>query len=121
MGASVTLVADNAVASLMADKLVTKVIVGSDRNCANGDFANKIGTYQIAVLAREFGIPFYVLTQPSSKIKTGADIPIEIRPEEELLKFQGRAIVKGKVRGFYPGFDVIPHDFVTKAIPINVN
>ena len=58
MGADVTLIADNAVGSVMADKLVNKVIVGSDRSCANGDFANKIGTYQIAVLANEFQIPF---------------------------------------------------------------
>lgn len=121
MGADVTLVADNCVASLMADGLVNKVIVGSDRNCANGDFANKIGTYQIAVLAREFGIPFYVLTQPSNKVQTGKDIPIEIRPEKELLWFGGRRIVSGKVKGLYPGFDVVPHEYITKAIAIDVN
>jgi methylthioribose-1-phosphate isomerase len=87
VGADVTLIADNAVGSVMADELVNKVILGSDRNCANGDFANKIGTYTLAVLAKEFGIPFYALTQPSNKIKSGAEIPIELRPEDELLKF----------------------------------
>ena len=121
MGADVMLVADNCVASLMADGLVNKVIVGSDRNCANGDFANKIGTYQIAVLAREFGIPFYVLTQPSNKVASGKDIPIEIRPEKELLQFGGRRIVSGKVKGLYPGFDVVPHEYITKAIAIDVS
>lgn len=121
MGANVTLVADNAIGSLMADGLVNKVIVGSDRSCANGDFANKIGTYQIAVLAEEFDIPFYVLTQPSNKIKSGKDIPIEIRKAKELLTYLGKKIVTGTVDGFYPGFDVVPNDLITKAIAINVN
>jgi len=61
----VTLVADNTIGSLMAEGLVNKVIIGSDRSAANGDIANKIGSYQIAVLAKEFGIPLIVLTQPS--------------------------------------------------------
>lgn len=120
MGASVTLIADNAVASVMADGLVNKVIVGSDRSCANGDFANKIGTYQIAVLAQEFGIPFYALTQPSARIKEGKDIPIEIRNDKELLNYSGKRIVEGNVRGFYPGFDVVPHEFIKESIAINV-
>lgn len=120
-GAKVTLIADNAVGSVMADDLVNKVIVGSDRSCANGDFANKIGTYQIAVLAKEFKIPFYVLLQPSNKIKQGQDIPIEVRDENELLKFNGRKVFRGDVRGFYPGFDVVPNKYVTEAIAINVN
>ncbi len=120
VGADVTLVADNAVASVMADALVNKVIVGSDRNCANGDFANKIGTYQLAVCAREFHVPFYVLTQPSQSVKTGADIPIEIRDDKELLVFGGKRIVSCAVQGFYPGFDVVPHQYITKAVPIHV-
>ncbi len=119
IGAEVTLIADNAVGSVMADGLINKVIVGSDRSCANGDFANKIGTYQIAVLAREFDIPFYVLTQPSDKIKRGSSIPIEIRDGEEILRYEGRKIVRGNVKAFYPGFDVVPRSFITKAIPIN--
>ena len=121
MDANVTLVADNAIGTLMADGMVNKVIVGSDRSCANGDFANKIGTYQIAVLSEEFGIPFYVLTQPSNKVKKGEDIPIEIRKAKELLTYCGRRIVSGSVDGFYPGFDVVPNRFITKAIAINVN
>ncbi|MBI5149525.1 MAG: S-methyl-5-thioribose-1-phosphate isomerase [Candidatus Omnitrophica bacterium] len=120
MGADVTLIADNAIGSVMADKLVNKVIVGSDRSCANGDFANKIGTYQIAVLASEFQIPFYVLTQPSDKIKTGKDIPVEIRNPQELLTYLNKKVVSGVVSGFYPGFDVVPHELVTEAIALDV-
>lgn len=120
MGAKVTLIADNAIGSIMADGLVNKVIVGSDRSCANGDFANKIGTYQIAVLAQEFGIPFFVLTQPSQKVKTGMDMPIEVRDSKELIYFKGKKILKGNFDGFYPGFDVVGHQFVTGAVAINV-
>ena len=71
VGAQVTLVPDNAVASLMAEKLVNRIVIGSDRSCANGDIANKIGSYQIAVLAKEFNVPLCVLTQPSNTIKKG--------------------------------------------------
>ena len=121
MGAKVTLIADNAVGSLMADGLVNKVIVGSDRSCANGDIANKIGTYQIAVLAEEFGVPFYVLTQPSLTIQTGNDIPIEIRNAKELLVYSGKRIFRGRIYGYYPGFDVVPHQLITDSITININ
>ncbi len=121
MGADVTLVADNAIGTLMLKGLVNKVIVGSDRSCANGDFANKIGTYQIAVLAKELGIPFYVLIQPSEKIKKGKDIPIEIRHERELLNFEGKRILKGRIKGFYPAFDVIPHQLITGVLTLHVN
>ena len=115
----VTLVADNAVGSLMADGLVNKVIIGSDRSAANGDIANKIGSYQIAVLSREFGIPLIVLTQPSQGVASGEDMPIEIRDEDEFLVFNGKRIFGPKVKGFYPGFDVVPHQLITKAIAIN--
>jgi methylthioribose-1-phosphate isomerase len=116
---SVTLVADNAVGSLMADGLVNKVIIGSDRSAANGDIANKIGSYQIAVLAREFGIPLIVLTQPSQGVASGQDMPIEIRDGKEVLFFNGKKIFNSKVKGFYPGFDVVPHQLITKAIAIH--
>jgi len=116
---SVTLVADNAVASLMADGLVNKVIIGSDRSAANGDIANKIGSYQIAVLAKEFGIPLIVLTQPSRGVASGEDMPIELRDPDELLVYAGKKIFGSKVKGFYPGFDVVPHQLITKAIAIN--
>ena len=121
VGARVTLVTDSAVGSLLMDGLIDRVIVGSDRSCANGDIANKIGTYQIAVLAQEFGVPFYVLTQPSNRIKKGGDIPIEVRDANELLRFSGKKIVPGPLRGFYPGFDVVPHHLITETIAIKVN
>ena len=121
MGASVTLVADNAVGSLLMDGLIDRVIIGSDRSCANGDIANKIGSYQIAVLAKEFGIPLYALTQPSNKIKTGEEIPIELRDPQELLVFADKKTVAGNVNGFYPGFDVVPQGLIKKSIAINVN
>jgi len=120
MGADVTLIADNAVGSVLADRLISKVIVGSDRSCANNDFANKIGTYQIAVVAKKFNTPVYVLVQPSNRIRTGKDIPIEIRKAEELLKFNGKKVFRGKVEGFYPGFDVVPAELVKQFIAIKV-
>jgi methylthioribose-1-phosphate isomerase len=117
--APVTLVADNAVGSLMADRLVNKVIIGSDRSAANGDIANKVGSYQIALLAREFSIPLIVLTQPSKGVARGEDIPIELRDADELLTFNGKKIFGPKAKGFYPGFDVVPHQLITKAIAIH--
>ncbi len=120
-GADVTLIADNAIGHLLSNRLVDLVITGSDRSCANGDIANKIGSYQIAVLAKEFGVPYFALTQPSNKIPTGGDIPIEIRGEDELLNFEGKRFVPAGVKGFYPGFDVVPHELIRKPITINVN
>ena len=117
-GFDVTLIPDNAVAKLMIDKKVNCVIVGSDRSAKNGDFANKIGTYQIALLAKHFKIPFYVLAQPSQKLKSGRDIPIEIRKEEEILTFSGHNMAPVGVHAYYPGFDVVPHNLVTKYIRI---
>lgn len=117
--AQVTLVADNAVGSLMAEGRVNKVIIGSDRSAANGDVANKIGSYQIALLAKEFDIPLIVLTQPSKGVASGKDMPIELRNEEEILAFNGKRVFGPKVKAFYPGFDVVPQGLITKAIPIN--
>ncbi len=115
----VTVVPDNAVASLMAEGMVNKVVIGSDRSAANGDIANKIGSYQIAVLAKEFGLPLIVLTQPSTKVKKGTDMPIELRDAAELLVVNGKRFVPKGVDGFYPGFDVVPHELITKEISIN--
>jgi methylthioribose-1-phosphate isomerase len=95
------------------------VIIGSDRSAANGDIANKIGSYQIAILAKEFDIPFIVLTQPSKGVATGEDMPIELRNADELLVFEGKKVFGPKAKGFYPGFDVVPHQLITKAIAIN--
>jgi methylthioribose-1-phosphate isomerase len=119
-GFDVTLVADNAVASLMCEGKINLVIVGSDRSAKNGDFANKIGTYQIALLARHFRIPFYVLAQPSKQLKSGRDIPIEVRCEDEILVFEGRRLAHKKVRAYYPGFDVVDNRLVTEHIAIHM-
>lgn len=118
-GFDVTLIPDNAVARLMSEGRVDCVIVGSDRSAANGDFANKIGTYQIALLAKHFKIPFYVLSQPSRKLATGRDIPIEERDEQELLFFGGRRLASAGARAYYPGFDVVEASFVTKHIAVH--
>jgi methylthioribose-1-phosphate isomerase len=115
----VTLVADNAVGSLMADGMVNKVIIGSDRSAANGDIANKIGSYQIAVLAKEFDIPLIALTQPSNKIPTGKSIPIEQRSGHEVVNFERKRLFPAGAEGYYPGFDVVPHELIKKAIAIN--
>lgn len=118
-GFDVTLVCDNAVGKLLSDGDIDCVIVGSDRSAENGDFANKIGTYQIALLAKYFKVPFYVLTQPSKKLKSGVDIPIEIRDDDEVLTFKGRRLAPEKARAYYPGFDVVPAGLVTKHISIH--
>ena len=115
----VTLVPDNAVAKLMADGRIDCVLVGSDRSARNGDFANKIGTYQIALLAKHFNIPFYVLVQPSQRLESGRDIPIEIRNDAEILSFNGRWLGDRRLKAYYPGFDVVPHELVTKHIAIH--
>ena len=109
----------------MAEGRVNKIIIGSDRCAANGDVANKIGSYQIAVLAKEFGVPLIVLTQPLNvgahcrAPATGKDIPIELRDADEILTFNGKSVFGAGVKGFYPAFDVVPQPFITKAIPIH--
>ncbi|MCX5709880.1 MAG: hypothetical protein NT088_04040 [Candidatus Omnitrophica bacterium] len=104
----------------MAEGKISKVIVGADHLALNGDIANKIGTYQIALLAKYFKIPFYVLCPPPSKVKSGDDIKIEIRPEKELLEFQGKRLAPIGVKGYYPAFDVTPNALITKHIYLEV-
>ncbi|MEI7998997.1 MAG: S-methyl-5-thioribose-1-phosphate isomerase, partial [Candidatus Omnitrophota bacterium] len=118
-GISVTLVADNSIASLMSEGMVNKVIIGSDRSAANGDIANKVGSYQIAVLAKEFGIPLFALTQPSNKVATGKDMPIEQRSGQEVLLYERKRLFPSGVEAYYPGFDVVPHELIKKAITIH--
>lgn len=117
-GFDVTVIADNTVAKVMQEGKVNKVIVGADCLAQNGDFANKIGTFNIAILAKKFNIPFYVLVPPASNYKTGKDIPIEIRPEKELLEYKGVRIAPKGVKGYYPGFDVTPNELITKHISL---
>lgn len=119
-GFPVTLMTDGMVASIMAQGKITKVIVGADQLAQNGDIANKIGTYQIALVAKHFKIPFYVLCPPASKAKSGEDIPIEIRPEKELLEYQGIRLAPYGVKGHYPAFDITPKRLITRHFNLNL-
>ena len=117
-GFDVTIIADNTVAKVMQEGRINKVIVGADCLAQNGDFANKIGTFNIAILAKKFKIPFYALVPPASKYKIGKDIPIEIRKDKELLEYKGMRFAPKGAKGYYPGFDVTPKELVTKHISL---
>jgi methylthioribose-1-phosphate isomerase len=117
----VTIIPDSAVAQILAEGLVNKVITGADQLARNGDIANKIGTYQIALLARNFKIPFYVLAPPPSNAKTGKDIAIEIRPDNELLTIAGQRIAPKEVKGYYPAFDITPVALITRHIYLRIS
>ena len=118
-GMDVTLITDNMAAHIMGQGLIDLVIVGTDRVAANGDVANKIGTFSVAILAKYFDIPFYVAC-PSSTIDmltaTGADIVIEERPAEEVLHFGARQTGPSSVAVRNPAFDVTPHHLVTAIL-----
>ncbi|HUY18655.1 MAG TPA: S-methyl-5-thioribose-1-phosphate isomerase [Candidatus Binataceae bacterium] len=115
----VTVIADNMAASVLRAGGVSCVIVGTDRTAANGDVANKIGTYPLAVMARRHGVPFYVAAPLSSidlGCRSGEDIPIEQRSGLELTEFAGRQIAPRGVSTFNPAFDVTPAELVTAII-----
>jgi len=114
-----TLITDNMAGFLMHVGKINRVIVGADRIALNGDVANKIGTYSLAVLAKENGIPFYVAAPLSTidmSIKDGTEIPIEERSEEEVLYFRGARIAAAGIKACNPAFDVTPHRYVTAII-----
>ncbi|BBB93066.1 MAG TPA: S-methyl-5-thioribose-1-phosphate isomerase [Methylomusa anaerophila] len=118
-GIPVTLITDNTAGWVMKNKMVQSVIVGADRIARNGDVANKIGTYSVAVLAREHGIPFYVAAPVSTfdfSIKTGNDIPIEERCANEVKSFGGCCIAPEGISVFNPAFDVTLNSLVTAII-----
>jgi methylthioribose-1-phosphate isomerase len=115
----VTLLIDSAAATLMAQGRIQAVIVGADRIAANGDVANKIGTYGLAVLAREHGIPFYVVAPTSSldpDVPDGRSIPIEMRDPAEVTHLGGQRVAAPGVQVFNPAFDVTPADRVTAIV-----
>ncbi|NIO11855.1 MAG: hypothetical protein GTO40_29045, partial [Deltaproteobacteria bacterium] len=91
-------------------------LVGSDRSARNGDIVNKVGTYPLALMAKEYGIPFYALVQDPGNLPTGRHVPIEERPVAELIQFQGRSIAPEGIRGRYPAFDVTPAELLTRMI-----
>lgn len=118
-GIPATLITDNMAGHFMAHGDVDIVLVGADRIAANGDVANKIGTYSLAVLAKENGIPFYSVAPTSTvdlSIASGADIPIEERDPREVTHVQGMLIAAEGVQAAHPAFDVTPHRYVTGIV-----
>ncbi len=118
-GIPVTVIADNMAATVLSRGGVSCVIVGTDRTAANGDVANKIGTYPLAVMARRHGVPFYVAAPLSSidlNCRSGADIPIEERAQSEITEFAGKRVAPSGVGAFNPAFDVTPAELVTAII-----
>lgn len=118
-GVDVTLICDNMSGHVMRDKGVSCIIVGADRITAHGDVANKIGTYNLAVLAKEHGIPFYVAAPFSTfdlQLKSGKDIPIEERHPEEVEEGFGKRTAPQGVKVYNPAFDVTPAELVTAII-----
>ncbi|MCL1828764.1 MAG: S-methyl-5-thioribose-1-phosphate isomerase [Oscillospiraceae bacterium] len=119
-GVDVTLICDNMAASVMKSGLIGACFVGCDRVAANGDTANKIGTLGVAVLAKHFGVPFYVLG-PTSTVdlnsKTGGDIKIELRdPDEIKNKFYTKPMAPAGVKCYNPAFDVTDNALITAIV-----
>lgn len=118
-GIQTTLIADNMAGAMMRQGKIKAVVVGADRIAANGDVANKIGTYTVAVLAKEHGIPFYVAAPFSTvdlKTPTGEQIPIEQRSPKEVTHHAGKQIAPEGVLVENPAFDVTPSKYVTAII-----
>lgn len=118
-GIPLTLITDNMAAYVMAQGLVDLVVVGADRVTANGDVANKIGTYGVAILAKEHGIPFYVAAPWSTvdlSLLSGEAIPIEQRSPEEVTHVFGQRVAPEGVEVLNPAFDVTPHRYLTGLI-----
>jgi methylthioribose-1-phosphate isomerase len=118
-GIPTTVISDNMAGAMMKQGKIAAIVVGADRVAANGDVANKIGTYTVAVLAKEHGIPFYVAA-PFSTIDLatpdGSGIPIEQRNPAEVTHIAGRQMVPEGVRVENPAFDVTPAKYVTAII-----
>ncbi len=121
-GIPLTLITDNMAAHFMRHGGIKAVFVGSDRIAANGDVANKIGTYSVAVLARAHDIPFYVVAPRSTidlSLPCGERIPIEQRNPDEVTSVRGVSVAPAGVRVANPAFDVTPHAYVTAIITEN--
>jgi methylthioribose-1-phosphate isomerase len=118
-GIPVTLICDNMAASVMAKGKIDAVIVGADRITRNGDTANKIGTYGVALLAKAHNIPFYVAAPFSTfdlAMESGEQIPIEEREAEEITCGFGKQTAPTGVKVFNPAFDVTPNSLITAFI-----
>ncbi|MGB8261521.1 MAG: S-methyl-5-thioribose-1-phosphate isomerase, partial [Terracidiphilus sp.] len=118
-GIDTTVICDNMAAHLMKQGLIQAVVVGADRIAANGDAANKIGTYNVAILAREHGIPFYVAAPWSTvdmATATGDQIPIEERPQVEVTHHGGKQLTPNGVQVRNPAFDVTPAKYIAGIV-----
>ena len=121
-GIPVTLLTDNMAGHLMQRGRVQAIVVGADRIAANGDVANKIGTYSLAVLAKENGVPFYVAAPTSTvdlSLASGNEIPIEERSPDEVTQIRGHQIAPLETEVCNPAFDVTPSRFVTAIVTEN--
>ncbi len=118
IGAPVTVITDNMPGFCFSRGMITVYVTAADRIALDGSIANKVGTYQNAVLARRHGVPFYVLGYdgPDQNTPTGADIPIEERNGDEVLMMNGVRMAPEGVRGYYPAFDVTPPDLISSIV-----
>ena len=122
LGIPATLIVDSAAGLLMQRGEISCVITGADRIAANGDTANKIGTYALAVLARENGIPFYIAAPTSTvdlSLESGEEIQIEERPGVEVTQIQGVSTAPSGVDALNPAFDVTPHRYISAIVTEN--
>ena len=118
-GIPVTVITDNMAGYCFSKKMIDSVLVGADRIAANGDVANKIGTYSIAVLAKEHRVPFYVVAPTSTidlSVRSGREIPIEQRDANEVIFIGGKRMVPKDVRVLNPAFDITPARLVTAIV-----
>ncbi len=118
----VTVITDNMAGYLMSQKMIDLIVVGADRISANGDVANKIGTYSLAVLAEKHKIPFYVAAPISTvdfELDNGSLIPIEIREDSEVTGFFGTRVTPEGVKVYNPAFDITPSSLVSAIITEN--
>lgn len=114
-----TLICDNMAAILMNQGKIDKIITGADRIASNGDAANKIGTYSLAVLAKHHKIPFYIVAPSSSfdlKLKNGKNIPIETRSGNEVVIINNKPIAPKGIKIYNPAFDVTPHNLIRAIV-----
>lgn len=115
----VTLISDNMAGYMMSKGMIDFIVVGADRITANGDVANKIGTYSVAVLAKENNVPFYVAAPVSTidmSLATGDEIPIEERSHEEVTHVFGQQVAPKGIKVFNPSFDVTPNHLIKGII-----
>lgn len=115
----VTLICDNTAAFVMQQKKIDCAIVGADRIAANGDTANKIGTYNVAVLCEKHGVPFYVAAPYSTidfNLRNGSQIPIEERAAEEITEGFGKRTAPLNTKVYSPAFDITPNELIAGII-----